>query len=132
MKQTTAQDGQQHQLLLELLHVSHARRESGSWPHGKSLYNSKTHIGVQDGQNYFHGLRATVDTIGALNSQHQGKKSVFYVGPFVQESRTMAHLALTRTFYSQLQQPPCTVIPGDTHLLGETHPPPLVPPFLLV
>ena len=49
-----------------------------------------------------------------------------FLGPFVQESRTVAHLTLTRAFL----QPTATAT-MHCHPLGDTHPPPLVPPFLL-
>ena len=47
-----------------------------------------------------------------------------FLGPFVQESRTMAHLALTRAFL----QPATTALSPSG---GGWVSPPLVPPFLL-
>ena len=49
-----------------------------------------------------------------------------FLGPFVQESGRMAHLALTRAFLQ-----PAATATMHCHPPGDTHPPPLVPPFLL-
>ena len=53
----------------------------------------------------------------------QGEKSIC---PFVQESRQMAHLALTKAFLQ-----PAAIAAMHYHPEGNTHPPPPVPPFLV-
>ena len=49
-----------------------------------------------------------------------------FLGPFVQESRKMDHLALTRTFLQS-----AATVAMHYHPPGDTHQPPLIPPFLL-
>ena len=55
----------------------------------------------------------------------QGEKEC-YVGPFVQETRAMAHLALTRAFLQ-----PAATATMHCHPPDDTHPSHLIPPILL-
>ena len=54
----------------------------------------------------------------------QGERSVFYAC-FVQKRRNIAHLAPPKTFLQ-----PATTAAMHCHLVGHTHPPPSVLPFL--
>ena len=72
--------------------------------------------------------RALLQTESFLNVRNGAptRRKECFLGPFVQESRTVAHLALTWAFLQ-----PVATDAMHCHPPGDTHPPALIPLFLL-
>ena len=92
---------------------------AGSWLWPHPLITERSIVRALD-------QRTLLGTKGCLECQKWKMKEAFS-HPFMQESRTMAHLALTRAFLR-----PAATATMHCHPLGDAHPPPLVPSSLLV